>query len=192
MIGENIKKIRLKRGWTQKQLAEKSGVTRESIGNYERNDRTPPADILNDIAKALSVPVGELLGMDKKEYYDFLVFDTFKPILEMMKEYGSDNGNLIMGSIIRYLFDITCRHLLLNDLTQPLEIYNKIFTILSSLEEIFWNNIDKNIDNNSCEMLPQETLNTYKIDLVNAIDALNSYYSSSKFKETIKRNNKDK
>lgn len=192
MIGENIKKIRLKRGWTQKQLAEKSGVTRESIGNYERNDRTPPANILNDIANALSVPVGELLGMDKKEYYDFLVFTRFEPILEMMKEYGSDNGNVIMGSIIRYLFDITCRRLLLNDLTQPLEIYNKIFAILSSLEEEFWNNIAENIANNSCEMLPHETLNTYKIDLLNAIDALNSYYSSAKCKEALKNNNKDK
>lgn len=61
MIGENIKRYRLEKGLTQKELAEKSGITRESIGNYERGDRTPPADILNKIAVALDVITDDLI-----------------------------------------------------------------------------------------------------------------------------------
>lgn len=62
MIGSNIKKYRLMKNLTQKELAENSNVTRESIGNYERGDRTPPADILNKIAVALDIPVTKLLS----------------------------------------------------------------------------------------------------------------------------------
>ena len=61
MIGDNIKRLRNYKGWTQNDLAHKSGVSRVSIGNYERNDRTPPADILNKISIALGVSVNELL-----------------------------------------------------------------------------------------------------------------------------------
>lgn len=61
LIAENIKKIRKEKGFTQKELALRSGITRESIGNYERGDRTPPADILTSIAKALDVTTHELM-----------------------------------------------------------------------------------------------------------------------------------
>lgn len=62
MIGNNIKKLRILNNLTQKQLAEKSNITRESVGNYERGDRIPPSDILNKIAIALNVSVNDLIG----------------------------------------------------------------------------------------------------------------------------------
>ena len=66
-IGNNIKKFRInKKNWTQKDLAEASGITRESIGNYERGDRTPPSDILAKIATSLNVKVQELLYTDEE------------------------------------------------------------------------------------------------------------------------------
>lgn len=60
-IGDNIKKMRNSKDWTQRELAEKSGVTRESIGNYERGDRVPPADILNKIVAALNCNYWDLV-----------------------------------------------------------------------------------------------------------------------------------
>lgn len=78
MIGENIKRYRLEKSLTQKELAEKSGITRESIGNYERGDRTPPADILNKIALALDVTTDDLItgGVYSSSY--ILKNSTFK------------------------------------------------------------------------------------------------------------------
>lgn len=65
MIGDNIKKFRKKLGLTQKDLANKSGLTRESIGNYERGDRTPNINTLINISKALDVAIVDIIGIDK-------------------------------------------------------------------------------------------------------------------------------
>ena len=40
-IGENIKNIRMQKGLTQKQLAEKSGVAEITIRQYESDKREP-------------------------------------------------------------------------------------------------------------------------------------------------------
>lgn len=67
-LGESIKSYRKSNNLTQKELAQKSGITRESIGNYERGSRTPPADILEKIATALKVSMNELMGKSINTY----------------------------------------------------------------------------------------------------------------------------
>jgi transcriptional regulator with XRE-family HTH domain len=62
MLGQNIKKARAKRGWTQEQLAKKSGVGRPSIARYETENFTDiPMGTLISIAKALKVPALSLM-----------------------------------------------------------------------------------------------------------------------------------
>ncbi|MCW6111626.1 helix-turn-helix domain-containing protein [Clostridium sporogenes] len=63
-IGEKIKEIRLKQNLKQSELAEKAKISRVAVGNYERGDRIPNAEILQSIAKALGVKPYELM-------YDF-------------------------------------------------------------------------------------------------------------------------
>ena len=58
---------RNKLGLTQKELADKSGITRVSIGNYERGDRIPPADILNKIAISLEITINTLINEQDKD-----------------------------------------------------------------------------------------------------------------------------
>lgn len=62
-LGDNLKNLRKSKKLTQKDLAMRSGITRESIGNYERGDRIPPADVLAKIADALDIPVTHILGI---------------------------------------------------------------------------------------------------------------------------------
>lgn len=73
-LGNNLKKTRINKNLTQKELAEKSGITRESIGNYERGDRIPPADILEKIATALGVSLQSLLWAEDKFIKDLLSY----------------------------------------------------------------------------------------------------------------------
>lgn len=61
-IGEKIKALRSEKGMTQRELAEKSGLSRMAIGNYERNYRIPTLDVLEQIANALDIATFELLG----------------------------------------------------------------------------------------------------------------------------------
>lgn len=64
-IGERIKKIRTDKKMKQSDLAEKSGLSRVAIGNYERGDRTPNIETLKKIADALDTALVDIIGMDK-------------------------------------------------------------------------------------------------------------------------------
>lgn len=55
-IGNRIKAARKSKGWTQAQLAEKSGVATITISQYETGKRQPRTAILEAIADVLEVP----------------------------------------------------------------------------------------------------------------------------------------
>lgn len=57
-----IKVLRKKRGLTQKQLAEKSGLSIASIQGYEQGKYNPKIETLSKIAYALNMPVESLFG----------------------------------------------------------------------------------------------------------------------------------
>ncbi len=59
--GMRLKQIREKRGWTQERLAEKVGVSRVTIARIETANRKPSLELLERLAKALKVKVGDLL-----------------------------------------------------------------------------------------------------------------------------------
>ena len=59
-VGEQIKTIRKKKGLTQKQLAELTGLIEPTIRKYESGQRTPKSDNLIKIAEALGVHPSQL------------------------------------------------------------------------------------------------------------------------------------
>lgn len=62
MIGDNIRKLRLEREWTQEELADRLGVSRSAMGNYERELREPGIDLLIKLADTFNVSIDELVG----------------------------------------------------------------------------------------------------------------------------------
>lgn len=62
MIGTHLKELRTKRGWTQVQLAQASGIRQGELTYYEKNLRTPTAPKLAALAKALKVPMEALVS----------------------------------------------------------------------------------------------------------------------------------
>ena len=60
-IGNNVKELRARRGWSQQQLAELAGNTDKHIGQIERGEVNVTIDILTAIAAQLSVDVVRLL-----------------------------------------------------------------------------------------------------------------------------------
>lgn len=61
-IGERIKKIRLEKGMTQKEIAESIGIATNSFSRYEIGEREPKLEMIEKIASALKVSVYELIG----------------------------------------------------------------------------------------------------------------------------------
>ena len=62
-IGARIRKYREMRGFSQKELAQKIGVSNSRVSNWEQGINRPDADILADICKALNVSPSELLDV---------------------------------------------------------------------------------------------------------------------------------
>ena len=59
-LGENIKRYRLEKGLTQKQLADNLGLAEITIRQYENDKRTPKIDTINEIAGALGIGIRRL------------------------------------------------------------------------------------------------------------------------------------
>jgi transcriptional regulator with XRE-family HTH domain len=66
-IGERIKQIRLKRGFSQSELARRAGVTPGLIWQIEVGMKDPGRRALIGLARALSVSLDELIPIDKEE-----------------------------------------------------------------------------------------------------------------------------
>lgn len=62
-VGERIKKIRLEKGLTQKQVADSCGMADSAIRKYESGQITPKFETIQRIALALEVNPGELMGL---------------------------------------------------------------------------------------------------------------------------------
>ena len=67
IFAENVTKYRKKKGISQYDLAQESGISRGMISHYEREGSIPPADRLQVLADSLDVPVYKLFKQPEKE-----------------------------------------------------------------------------------------------------------------------------
>ena len=67
-IGGRIKELRLLNNLTQKELANKLGLTPKMISFYENSERTPPIDIILKLVSIFDVSSDYLLGLADSYY----------------------------------------------------------------------------------------------------------------------------
>lgn len=63
-LGRMIADTRRDLGLTQRELANKVGVTAQAVSKWERGSSCPDIAILDEIADTLGVSVSELLGVE--------------------------------------------------------------------------------------------------------------------------------
>ena len=61
LIAWNLRRIRVKRGLSQERLAFDAGIDRSYMGGLERQEENPTVDLLDRLAKTLSIHISELL-----------------------------------------------------------------------------------------------------------------------------------
>ena len=66
MLNERIRALRITKGINQIQLANKLGVTKQSISNWENDNILPSVDMLVKLATFFSVSTDYLLGLDNR------------------------------------------------------------------------------------------------------------------------------
>jgi len=65
--GQQLRKLRMKKGWSIRKLAQEAGVSKSTVCDIELGRRKPTANYLIKVAKALDVEERELL-----EWYGYL------------------------------------------------------------------------------------------------------------------------
>ncbi len=64
-FGKMLKSLRIKAGLTQKQLAEKLGITSSVVSYYELSERNPSPEILVKLSHIFHVTTDYLLGIER-------------------------------------------------------------------------------------------------------------------------------
>ena len=67
MLNENIKALRQARNMTQVELANRLGLTKQCISNWENDNVAPSVEMLVKLADFFCVSTDYLLGRDKNE-----------------------------------------------------------------------------------------------------------------------------
>lgn len=70
MLGERIKELRIAHKMSQVQLADRLGVSKQSISNWENGNIMPSIEMLLKIADLFSVTTDYLLGLESRIHLD--------------------------------------------------------------------------------------------------------------------------
>jgi putative transcriptional regulator len=65
-IRNRIKELRDDRGWTQQELADEVGVSRQSINSIERNRYEPSLELALKFARVFGVPTDEIFKLERE------------------------------------------------------------------------------------------------------------------------------
>ena len=84
--GLRLRELRKECGFTQEKVAERLGVTRTTVGAYERNEKTPSLEVLERIAVIYHTSVDYILGLDKRKgfFMDELTDTHQKIVLDIV------------------------------------------------------------------------------------------------------------
>ena len=63
-VHNRVKDLRDARGWTQQQLADAVGVSRQSINSIERNRYVPSLELALTFARVFDVPTDDIFALD--------------------------------------------------------------------------------------------------------------------------------
>lgn len=115
-IGQNIKRIREKKGISQKKLGEMIGVSQQMIGQYENSANPPKFPTIEKIAAAMQIPL-----------YKFINDDLVDAAVVHNEEY---ENNLIRSKIASITDNASLnskeKDILLKDLISQLEIVSQL------------------------------------------------------------------
>lgn len=95
MVGDKIKELRIEKGLTQKDLADKLFVTAQAVSRWENGDVEPSITTITEISKIFDVSIDEIVGNDnvsKKEpekevvVEKVYVHEETKPVLAVCEQ----------------------------------------------------------------------------------------------------------
>lgn len=97
VLGNNIKKLRKERNWTQEYLAEQAGISVPFMTQIELARKQASLEVIEKIAIALNVPYSSLFkqSLDEKFYEELNTSceDFIRKLDSQIKDFLSNNAN---------------------------------------------------------------------------------------------------
>ena len=103
-FGDQLKKIRQKKGITQEELAKRINISRSNIANYENNKNMPSIDILKKLSSVFEVSADYLLGNTTMENPKKEIENHLSKLNLTEEEYSLYIENAIKAQILHIPF----------------------------------------------------------------------------------------
>ncbi|PIJ48495.1 MULTISPECIES: helix-turn-helix domain-containing protein [unclassified Erwinia] len=97
-ISDNLKRLRRDKGWTQGELAIKSGVGMAQISKIEKNKTDPKLSTIYQLINAMGCSADALLIDTEKSNIDSVIAVA----LERVKQLGEDDKKVLLTIIDKY------------------------------------------------------------------------------------------
>ncbi|HDY7983798.1 helix-turn-helix domain-containing protein [Vibrio vulnificus] len=110
-IGENLKRLRRDKGWTQSELANNCGIRLGQISKIERNETDPKLSTIYAITKALDCTPNALLMDVSKTSIDALM----EIALERVQKLPDSDKEHLLAVIDKYCIAKSLQHLIENN-----------------------------------------------------------------------------
>ena len=103
IFSKRVTQLRKDRGWSQEELAQRMGVTRSAIGNWEQGTREPDYVTLERVADLFNCEMQYLIGekpasdlsLDERYIIEYMRSDAqFKDRLMAYAKFLAKEGNL--------------------------------------------------------------------------------------------------
>ena len=122
MFRENLVHLRKMRNMTQEDIAEKLGVTRQSVAKWEAGETVPDIDKCRILAEVFGVSLDDLVNYEPDENFGMNLPPKGKYLFGMVTV--GDKGQIVIPAKARKLFDISAgdQLVVLGDETQGLAL----------------------------------------------------------------------
>lgn len=99
IVGGNIRETRKRKGFSQKELAERMGLVQNHLSRIENGDLSVGLEILERCANALKVPMAELVSSSLTE--DLMVWER----LAKLDELDADKREIVLKMLNAFLHE---------------------------------------------------------------------------------------
>jgi transcriptional regulator with XRE-family HTH domain len=107
-LGENINRLRRDKGWTQGDLAEKSGIRVGHISKLERNETDPKLDTIYKLMQAFDCSPNALLRDVEKTPLDGLM----EMVLERVQQLPDEDKGHLLDVIDKYCIAVSLQKMM--------------------------------------------------------------------------------
>ena len=104
LLGARVYELRSRSNLTQAQLAERAGVSNDTVSRIERGIRSPSFDVLDRLAKALDLEVRELFNFSNTEFLERKCHLELIDLLNYLQDKNPDEIAIILR-ISRLIFE---------------------------------------------------------------------------------------